>query len=292
MEKRIGKFHLAWRVLLVWVFLLSGLCISPVHPADANPHPVSAASLAGASPRIFLPLISRPPLPLVNAPYFDGDIPMEQTAIFWFGQVTPSSNYTDVRVGYNQTKLLISLSIIDRRLWYKPSPSINDFALWDSASVYLNINGSQNNQINNATYRFDGMLNWWEARAQYQVAYQGVNSSWKVAPLAFTTSTGWRGDAPNDNIDDRGWVINFEIPFASLGLSAPPPQGSTWSLGIVVHNRNDAAGPPNTDTKWPFEMDTMSPFTWGQLRFGLPNLYLQRVLALQERSKFAMVLMM
>ncbi|MCS7039707.1 MAG: hypothetical protein NZP34_08905, partial [Caldilineales bacterium] len=42
-------------------------------------------------------------LPRINAPYFTGEIPFEQTAIAWFGRLSPDQNFTDIRVGYNAT---------------------------------------------------------------------------------------------------------------------------------------------------------------------------------------------
>ena len=34
----------------------------------------------------------------INIPYFSGAVPFNQTAIFWFGDVTSTDNYTDVRI--------------------------------------------------------------------------------------------------------------------------------------------------------------------------------------------------
>src|SRR5207237_7090347 len=49
----------------------------------------------------------------INIPYFNGPVPYNQTAIFWFGDVTSSDNYTDVRIGYNSSGLFIDLDIVD-----------------------------------------------------------------------------------------------------------------------------------------------------------------------------------
>jgi len=60
-------------------------------------------------------------LPRINSPQFpaNSNIPKDyfnQTAIVWFGQVTPSKSYTDIYVGYNNNFLFVYLAIIDRLL--------------------------------------------------------------------------------------------------------------------------------------------------------------------------------
>src|SRR5437660_6727141 len=55
----------------------------------------------------------------VNIPFFGtSPVPFDRTAIFWFGQVNSTSNYVDVRVGYNKSELYIDLQVFDRYLWY------------------------------------------------------------------------------------------------------------------------------------------------------------------------------
>jgi hypothetical protein len=77
----------------------------------------------------------------VNAPHFDGDVRYSETAIFWFGRVTPIENYADVRVGYNDSHLFAELAIFDRRLWYDLSPTPDDLTNWDAVSLYLDMDG-------------------------------------------------------------------------------------------------------------------------------------------------------
>ena len=62
----------------------------------------------------------------VNAPFFDGGVLSDQGAILWFGQVDTTSNYADVRVGYNQDELSITLHIFDRLLWNDTTPATSD----------------------------------------------------------------------------------------------------------------------------------------------------------------------
>ena len=83
--------------------------------------------------------------------------------------------------------------------------------------------------------------------------------------------TDWRSDdQPINDVDDRGWWLQYLIPFESLGLDGPPPQGTVWGLAVAVHDRDDAENTPIDDTLWPENMLPEVPATWGQLAFGLP----------------------
>lgn len=208
----------------------------------------------------------------INIPYFgSGEIRYPETAVFWFGQITPTENYSDVRVGYNDEGLFVSLSIADRRLWYDEDPSTNAFADWDAASLYLSLDGNQGLAIDGSDYHFIGQMNWWESRESYQAVYVGVEGVWTDSDLVFTTTSGWRGDAPNNDSDDRGWRISFRVPFASLGLPNAPEQGSIWGLAITLYDRDDEAGTGIPDKMWPEIMSPDQPSSWGQLVFGNPE---------------------
>lgn len=207
----------------------------------------------------------------VNAPYFDGDVRPAETAIFWFGQVNTTENYADVRVGYNNDELYLRLAAFDRRLWYDTTPSPDDLTAWDAATLYLNLDGNAGNAPAANAYRFVSQLNWWEADDNWQAAHQGDGAGWVAATVPFTTTTGYRGNAPNDDTDDRGWTVTFRIPFASLGLSGPPPQGTAWGLAVMLHDRDDAVGTSIPDKSWPEAMEPEQPATWGRLSFGMPG---------------------
>ncbi len=71
----------------------------------------------------------------VNAPFFSGVMDNNQAAIFWFGRVTSTENYADVRVGYTPVNLYIRLDIFDRFLWYDTTPSAGDLPNWDAATL-------------------------------------------------------------------------------------------------------------------------------------------------------------
>src|SRR5438105_3375150 len=58
---------------------------------------------------------------LIHIPFFTTAVPFNQTAIFWFGDVSPSGNYIDVRTGYNASELYIDLRVVDQYLWYDPN---------------------------------------------------------------------------------------------------------------------------------------------------------------------------
>ncbi len=221
--------------------------------------PARAASAFASSPR------------RVNAPYFVGDVPFGKTAVFWFGRVTPQQNYADVRVGYNDSELYVNVAVFDRRLWYDTTPSLAELTAWDAPSLFLDLDGNTGDAPDANAYRFVAQLNWWEARGAWQGAYRGNNSNWVTATVPFTTTTGWRGDAPLNDVDDRGWVVTYRIPFAGLGLGGAPPQGTIWGLGVILHDRDDASGTFIPDQVWPETMNPASPATWGQLAFGLPT---------------------
>lgn len=189
----------------------------------------------------------------------------------WFGQVTPTANSADARVSYNDTWLYVRVSAIDRRLWYDRSPSLDDLVAWDAVTLYLDLDGNLGTTLDASCYRFDGQLTAWEARDSYQASYQGADGDWVLATLPFTTTSGWAGDIPNNDVDDRGSALKFLIPFASLGLPELPPAGTVWAMALVVHDRDDAGGTPIADQVWPEAMDSLQPATWGQVVFGMPT---------------------
>lgn len=203
----------------------------------------------------------------VNAPY---NVSFSESAIFWFGQVTPIENYADVRVRYDETGLVLHVAAIDRRLWYDTSPAAEDLVDWDAATVYLDTQGNAGSLPGESAYRFDAQLVWWEGRQAYQAAYQGDGSDWVAATIPFTTTSGWRGDAPNNDVNDRGWWLRYVIPFASLGMDGPSLHDSVWGLAVALHDRDDEGNTPIADQMWPETMEPQQPVTWGQLAFGMP----------------------
>ena len=228
-------------------------------------------ALVVAGPSVFPGSKADGPIRRVNVPYFSGDVRFSQAAILWFGRVTPTTNYADVRVGYNDEELWVHVAVFDRRLWYDTAPSPETLAAWDSATLLIAADGNVGAALNASDYRFTGQLNWWEERAKWQAACRGNGGGWSPASLAFTTASTWRGDVPNSNGDDRGWGVTFHIPFSSLGRPEKPPTGTWWGFAVLVHDRDDAAVTPLSDQKWPEGQVPENPATWAQLVFGLPS---------------------
>ena len=207
----------------------------------------------------------------VNAPFFADAVRFPEAAIFWFGQVDGLQNYADVRVAYTRQELWINLEIFDQWLWEDDSASRTAASLeqWDAATLAIDTGSTAGSAPSTSAYRFVGELGWWRPRTDYQAVYRGTGIAWALsASVPFTTETGWRGNAPNDNIEDRGWVITFHIPFSSLGLSGPPPAGTVWRLGVQIHDKDLGTQPAVAGAAWPEAFTRDQPATWGQLAFG------------------------
>ena len=207
----------------------------------------------------------------IHAPFFPDQVEFVETAVFWFGEVTPELNYVDGRVAYTTEDLFLHLVIFDRRLWYDKTPAQSDLDSWDAVSVHLDLDGPASVVPGKRAYRFIGQLRWWEESAAYQAAYQGDGQGWQPTQAAFSTEANWRGQGPNNDEDDRGWWLHFRIPFSSLGLSSAPPEGSQWGLAVVLHDRDQLNRDPIADQSWPVAVDSGRPLTWGRLSFGLPG---------------------
>ncbi|CAG0937089.1 hypothetical protein TFLX_05995 [Thermoflexales bacterium] len=217
-----------------------------------------------------------PPLRRVNAPWFSGDVQIEQSAIFWLGKVTPTENYADVRIGYNNTELYVGVLIFDRRFWYDESPTVATLTDYDAVTLYLDKDGNSGSAPDSNSYRLVGQLNNGEPRSDWQAAWRGTGTQWANAAASFTTAidSAWENGETggfNNHQDNRGWFIEYRIPFTSLGLSGPPAQGSLWGLGVAVHDRDDELGGLSPLKTWPENLADNQPATWGQLRFGMPG---------------------
>jgi hypothetical protein len=271
-----SKFvSLIWSLVLVLVLVAfqATPLLSPssfVYAGEVGPGEVQAEQ------GIYLPLlsgirrtgfsVSSPAVPRVNAPYFEGDILYPETAIFWFGKVTPTENYAQVRVGFNDQDLSINLAAFDRQQWYDTSPTLANLAEWDAVTLFLAVEDGN-------VYRFIGQLNNGEPRANYQAVYRKQGTTWSEISLPFSTHTAWRGTGgPNNNVgEERGWVITFSIPFESFGIPIRPSDGTNWKMGMVMHDRDDAAGSPIPDKWWPKDFASEDTSTWGELVFGNPS---------------------
>jgi len=203
-------------------------------------------------------------------PFFTTVVPFNQTAIFWFGDITSTDNYTDVRVGYNQSELYIDLRIVDRYLWYDPNVQAPDLTKGDNATIYLNTAQIVSNILDRHSYKFQAAVNGYKKRNNYQKANTGNGATWTAANIPFIADYGWRGHGFNGP-EDRGWSMTYHIPFSSLGLSNPPSPGTLWKLAVKVHDRDDAANTPIQDKWWPKVGSETNPSGWGDVVFGLPT---------------------
>jgi hypothetical protein len=206
----------------------------------------------------------------VNMPYLGSGPPVEyfEPAVFWFGDVTPTINNADVRMWYYDTYLKLTVHIIDRRVWQDPTPSVATLEEWDAVTLLLDMDGNQGDAPGNNSFRLVTQLGASETDTGRQTAYRGNGSAWVPASVPFTAEGIFRGNWYNDDIDDKGWQLTVVIPFTSFGLSGPPPTGTIWGLGVVVHDRDDASGSAIPDQIWPEQMLPTVPASWGQLHFG------------------------
>ena len=243
---------------------------SPTPTATATATPTATTTPTEVVPT---PVAGTPPATSnrrVNAPGFAGEIVFEQAAIFWFGQLSPTSNHTQVRVGYNSSTLWLYVASFDRRLWFDNSPTAASLTDWDAATILLDTGMAAGSAPSTTAYRFVAQLSG-DADPDYRAAYRGDGQGWATQALSFAATPGWRGASLNDTTNDRGWVMTFEIPFSTLGLSGPPAAGSEWKLGVLVHDRDEQSGGANADTFWPESTRRDQPASWGTLRFGLPG---------------------
>jgi hypothetical protein len=232
----------------------------------------TALGVAAAATLALAPLLAQSggvgPLRRVNVPYIGAADPFAP-AIFWLGRVTMSSNYADVRAFYYDGALRVYLHIPDRLLWHDAAPSAATLDAWDAVSLYIDRAGPGGAAPRQTSYRFVKQLGH-TGEARSRAAFRGTGSGWVLDAAAFAASDSWRGNYPNDTVWDVGWQAEFDIPFASLGLTGPASPGTVWGLGVAVHDRDDAAAGPLADQVWPERLQPSRPETWGELRFGRP----------------------
>ncbi|RMG62970.1 MAG: DNRLRE domain-containing protein [Chloroflexi bacterium] len=233
-----------------------------------------AQSVRGQGTTLFLPIVQGPSCggarsPRINIPGFgNAAIPFAQTAIAWFGQLSPDSNYADIRAGYNNAQLYVYFAVFDRHLWHDTAPAPGTLTQWDAVTLLIDTAGGS--VLSASSWRFVAQLSG-DPDPAYRAAYRGNGSGWQAVSASFQAVPGWRGNALNDNSDtDRGWAMGFTIPFSSLGLSGPPALGTQWRIAAILHDRDAQVGPPLADQRWPSAMAPDTPQCWGWLRFGLP----------------------
>jgi hypothetical protein len=176
----------------------------------------------------------------------------DQTAIVWYGTVTPDQSYTDLRLGYDAAGLFANANIVDRDVEFDAGRcdhrNVDDLSGYDATALAFTVGGH--------TYTFVGSFqNWQGCQPQQQQAFMDG----QPITTTFTTESGWRGASTNDTQDDAGWTVTFHLPWAALGQSGAPADGSVWSLVATTYNRNQTI---------------QAPGTWqGQIVFGTEPVY-------------------
>jgi hypothetical protein len=236
----------------------------PVHFSQtsakaASPSSKTTAKAASSSPQ------------QINIPYFKTAVPFNQTAIFWFGDITSTDTYTDVRIGYNSSELYVDLQIADRYLWYDTNTAAPNVTIGDNAAIYVNTTTDGSNLLPQHSYKFQAAVNGYKQRPNYQQAYAGSGTAWTAAKIPFTSVYGWRAHGLNGP-EAFGWSMTYHIPLSSLGMSSPPSQGTLWKLAVEVHNQDNAANTPLPNDKWwPTSANETDPSGWGNVSFGMPT---------------------
>lgn len=245
--------------------------ISPVRKVFTPSGSQRSAAAGGAVPR------------RVNIPFFPAEVDVSQSAIFWFGEVEtgepiPGRNYIDVRIAYSLEGLCWRATVIDYYLWYKEEATASDnLTNFDALAIYLDTQRDRAASPQTDDYYFlvgehgDGPAqDTPEYRRQGRGTGGGWNPSWNGA---WSDYGGWQwsdgGPNKNEGNIDFGWVGGGVIPWATLGLSGPPPEGTVWGFGVLQYDQDQSAHSPVQQEKWPETFAPNQPSTWGELHFGL-----------------------
>lgn len=220
----------------------------------------------------------------LNAPYFARDIRWEEAGIFWFGRADPpggpGQNYADVRVAYTAEELVIYINAEDYYLWCNEEATpASDLTRYDSVAVYLDTNHDGATAPQSDDYYFLSGLCVYGCGdgSNHRREGRGTGTRWDTEWHAHwndgTSASWWCNPGRNDNsCIDFGWWSFLYIPWATMGLSGPPLEGTVWGLGVQLYDRDDE--PPEGGLPvehWPEAFEPNLPSTWGELVFGLPE---------------------
>jgi hypothetical protein len=221
----------------------------------------------------------------VNAPYFGDGFDWGRTSIIWFGQNKqgdpPTRNYADVRVGYTADALEIQVTVADYYLWYDEyADSSSDLTQYDAVAIYLDTDLDRAAAPQSDDYWFLTGARHWQGMSNYKRQARGNGSGWDTGWMPSNAWTAYSdmswscNPGPNSNECgiDFGWRSIFTIPWQTLGLSSRPADGTVWSLGVRLYDRDDA--PPDgyvPPEHWPENFSPDAPSTWGELAFNPPG---------------------
>jgi hypothetical protein len=245
---------------------------------EGKPSRARFMAQSGGDTTIYLPLISgsQPASPNTsgfrqNARFLPDETWLMPSSIFWFGKVSPTENYVDVRTGYGNTALYISVEVFDRFLWYDTTPTAAELTQYDAISIYLRPMGVSGSVPDDGSYRFVAQSHFDWVSGAFTAAYRGNGSQWTAANVPFETVVGYEGSGGYNQTQtsNMGWLMTIKIPYSSLGLPGKPADGTAWAMAVSLHDRDDSNG-PLPDKNWPPNMDESQPATWAELGFGLP----------------------
>jgi hypothetical protein len=259
------------------VFAQSGSEQSEAAQPDTVQPEVVQPDAASSGGRLFLPVVvgKKPPpsTPLIHIPFFNtADVfstNYSQMAVFWFGKVSPSENYTHVRMGYNSNQLWVEVNVYDQQVWYDDrSPSANEVANWDATSLYFQLPANSGGRL----FRFDSQLSTtYENRAAYQAVYERSSGGWTRLNVPFSTKATYRGEGINNAAGDKGWITNIVIPFSSLGINGTPAHLSEWKMGMRVYDQDSGPGGLTRTQTWPAGFTDNNADNYSTLTFGFPS---------------------
>lgn len=266
LPKRRGRLaaHLRATALLLGTAALFLMAASQALYAQ---EPVFLPLVRGATPATPTPTATGGP-PLIHVPPLQKVDVLDQAAVFWFGQISPSSNSIDVRIGHTPSELVVYLAIFDRRLWHDDAPTAATLTDWDAVTLLLSRPAPSVGD--GPRWRMVAQMNFSQTPAAAQVVEQWSNGKWVASTIPLTSFSGWRGERLNDDTDDRGWAQTFQIPLTALGLPAQP-EGAILRMGLIVHDRDQRTGTAEPPQVWPNGMNANDPATWGALQIGQPQ---------------------
>lgn len=231
-----------------------------------------------------------PPLRRVYVPHFTGQERWAESGIMWFGEVDPPSapglNYADVRVATTDEALALFINVEDYFVWYEYSATSNsDLTQYDAVAISLDTEHDRADAPQPDDYRFlrglclygcgDHAAYHRQARGSGTGWDDGWSGTWRTEPWAQWGGCSECPDGtcgPNSNNTcglNFGWGTRIYIPWSTLGLSGPPPEGTAWGLGVLLYDRDGqppaGAVPPQS---WPETFDADQPTSWGELVFG------------------------